>query len=132
VRRYQIWSLGDTLRLTPERGVSTPNGTRIAPSYFFGSSDTADVIAYCHMPLRLSHPLRTSCGRGYSRHTFSGVTELPHTVARSFVINMPLPSAADVCTADVNAHDMTARRKINLELFIPIDISIRYFLNWKE
>ena len=45
VRRYQIWSSGSTFRRTPESGVSTPNGTRIVPSYFVGRSETADVIA---------------------------------------------------------------------------------------
>ena len=85
VRRYQIWSSGFTFRRTPESGVSTPNGTRIVPSYFAGSSASTDTIASSHVPFSDSHPPRTSCGRGYSRQTFSGVTARPHTVVRSLV-----------------------------------------------
>ena len=50
-----------------------------------GASAVTDVTANSHWPLRHCQLSRTICGRGYSRHAFSGVTLSPHAVVSVFV-----------------------------------------------
>ena len=80
LRRYHSVSDGSSRRPTPESELSITNGTRISPSHFAGIPGASFVTAYCQRPFRFVQASRTICGRGYSRHAFSGVTFSPHGV----------------------------------------------------
>ena len=58
------------------------NRTMIGPSQCSGSLLSSEVNAWSQVPLRLSHPSRTSCGRGCSGRTCSGSSPSPHGVVR--------------------------------------------------
>ena len=80
VRVYQsAWSR-PTVLPTPESDDSTANGTRMSPCHSPGVRAFSGTMAYCQRPLRFFHCVRSMMGRGYSCHTFSGVTLSDHVV----------------------------------------------------
>ena len=89
-----------------------PNGTRMRSGNVRGASAVTNVTANSHSPLRHCQLPRTICGRGYSRHAFSGVTLSPHAVVSVFVIVSAMgigafaaaAHAADATSANVAKH----------------------------
>ena len=117
VRRYQSVSFGSSRRPTPESGLSIGNGTRISPSHLDGIVGASVVTAYFHSPFRFVQFARTICGRGYSRHAFSGVTFAPHSVS----IGAPaVPGVFAGCHANIPPATQAAARTIVVRLLISI------------
>lgn len=89
-----------------------------------GASAVTDVTANSHSPLRHCQLSRTICGRGYSRHAFSGVTLSPHAVVSVFVIVSAMGIGVFAATA---AHATNTAGNTDMELVLHLDFFISPF-----
>ena len=66
--------------MTPDKEDSKGNGTKINPSCSSGSISSGFLIEYFHGPFKFIQSFLSSCGLGYSCHTFLGSKLIPQLV----------------------------------------------------